>query len=201
MITVLSRISTVSPGSPMTRLMKSRVGSSGNLNTTTWPRWTGFFARTLSSRGSADGEYMTLLTRRWSPMRRLGSIEPVGILNACTTYVRMKRARITATTTDSRYSRATDFLKVAEASARDTVWDWAAAIGGYSSRSGRSWPSVDAQHGQECLLRNVHLDLVMSGGTGVSTPRTPCRSRRSESGARCPRHRHEARGRPSVDAQ
>src|SRR5438477_986680 len=100
---------------------------------------------------------MTLLTRRWSPMSRLGSIEPVGILNACTTYVRMKRARITATTTDSRYSRATDFLKVAEGSARDTVWDWAAAIGGYSSRSGRSWPSVDPQHGQECLLRNVHL--------------------------------------------
>ena len=38
-------------------------------------------------------------------------MEPVGILNAWTTKVRMKRARITATTTDSRYSRATDFLK------------------------------------------------------------------------------------------
>src|SRR2546425_626156 len=116
---------------------------------------------------------MTLLTRRWSPMRRLGSIEPVGILNACTTKVRMKRARITATTTDSRYSRATDFLKVAEASARAGGWGWAAAIGRYSSRSRSSTRSVDAQHGQKRLLRYVHLDLVMSGGTGPSTPRTP----------------------------
>ena len=71
-------------------------------------------------------------------MRRLGSIEPVGILNACTTKVRMNRARITATTTDSRYSRATDFLKVAEASARAGLCGWAAAIGGYSSRM---WPN------------------------------------------------------------
>jgi hypothetical protein len=44
-------------------------------------------------------------------MRRLGSIEPVGILKAWTAKVRMKSAMITATTIDSRYSRKTDFLK------------------------------------------------------------------------------------------
>ena len=38
-------------------------------------------------------------------------MEPVGILKAWTTKVRMNRARMTATTIDSRYSRATDFLK------------------------------------------------------------------------------------------
>ena len=43
-------------------------------------------------------------------MSRLFSIDPVGILKACTTNVRMKVARMKATTRDSRYSRATDFL-------------------------------------------------------------------------------------------
>jgi hypothetical protein len=38
-------------------------------------------------------------------------MEPVGILKAWTAKVRMKRARTTATTTDSRYSRATDLRK------------------------------------------------------------------------------------------
>src|SRR5262245_34445660 len=44
-------------------------------------------------------------------MSRLGIIEPVGILKAWTAKVLMKRARTTATTTDSRYSRATDLRK------------------------------------------------------------------------------------------
>src|SRR5262245_54129580 len=48
-------------------------------------------------------------------MRRLFSIEPVGILNACTTHVRTNSARITAITIDSKYSRTTDFLKGAVA--------------------------------------------------------------------------------------
>ena len=43
-------------------------------------------------------------------MSRLFSIEPVGILNACTTNVRMNSARITAMTIDSKYSRTVDFL-------------------------------------------------------------------------------------------
>src|SRR6266568_4404980 len=37
-------------------------------------------------------------------------MDPVGILKAWMAKVRMNRARMTATTTDSRYSRATDFL-------------------------------------------------------------------------------------------
>ena len=36
-------------------------------------------------------------------MRRLSSIEPVGILNAWTTNVRMNSARMTAMTIDSKY--------------------------------------------------------------------------------------------------
>ncbi len=43
-------------------------------------------------------------------MSRFGSIDPVGILNACTTNVRMKSARMTAITIVSKYSRTTDFL-------------------------------------------------------------------------------------------
>src|SRR5262245_58853005 len=43
-------------------------------------------------------------------MRRFSSIDPVGILNACTTNVRMNSARITAMTIDSKYSRSVDFL-------------------------------------------------------------------------------------------
>ena len=45
-------------------------------------------------------------------MSRFCSIDPVGILNACTTQVRTNSARITAMTIDSKYSRAVDFLKV-----------------------------------------------------------------------------------------
>ena len=43
-------------------------------------------------------------------MSRLFSIEPVGILNAWTTNVRMNSARMTAMTIDSKYSRTVDFL-------------------------------------------------------------------------------------------
>src|SRR5262245_33609498 len=43
-------------------------------------------------------------------MSRLFSIEPVGILNACTTNVRTNSARMTAITIDSKYSRTVDFL-------------------------------------------------------------------------------------------
>ena len=44
-------------------------------------------------------------------MSRFSSIDPVGILNACTMNVRMNSARITAMTIDSKYSRTVDFLK------------------------------------------------------------------------------------------
>jgi hypothetical protein len=56
------------------------------------------------------GAKTNLLTSRWSPMSRLFSIEPVGILKACTMKVRTKSARMTATQIDSKYSRAVDFL-------------------------------------------------------------------------------------------
>ncbi len=42
-------------------------------------------------------------------MSRLFSIDPVGILKACTTQVRTNSARITAMTIDSKYSRTVDF--------------------------------------------------------------------------------------------
>ena len=70
----------------------------------------------LSMLNPKDGEYTSLLTSKWSPINRLGSIEPVGILNAWTAKVRMNSARITATTIDSRYSRKTDFLNASSGS-------------------------------------------------------------------------------------
>src|SRR4029078_8580450 len=54
-------------------------------------------------------------------MRRFVSMEPVGILNACTMNVRMNVARMKATTSDSRYSRATDFLQVGEGGGPDAM--------------------------------------------------------------------------------
>src|SRR5882724_12216961 len=45
----------------------------------------------------------------WSPISRFCSIEPEGILNACTMKVRAKVAKITAIRSASRYSRETDF--------------------------------------------------------------------------------------------
>src|SRR4029079_10859463 len=54
-------------------------------------------------------------------MRRFVSMDPVGILNACTMNVRMNVARMKATTRDSRYSRATDFLKWEEGEGADAM--------------------------------------------------------------------------------
>src|ERR671921_393427 len=100
----------VSPGRPMTRLMKSRSGSSGYLNTITSPRRGSLTGSTFLPIASGVGPKTNLLTSRWSPISRLFSIDPVGILNACTTHVRTNSARITAMTIDSKYSRRTDFL-------------------------------------------------------------------------------------------
>src|SRR5436190_3290067 len=110
MYTFFSLTSTVSPGSPMTRLMKSRSGSTGYLNTMTSPRLMVPIGRSARSSRDSVGPKMNLFTSRWSPISRFSSIEPVGILNACTTNVRMKSARITAMTIDSKYSRTIDFL-------------------------------------------------------------------------------------------
>ena len=66
-------------------------------------------------------------------MSRLFSIEPVGILNACTTQVRTNSARITAMTIDSKYSRTSDFWK---------------AVGHHDS-------VPDLEHRQERFLRDL----------------------------------------------
>src|SRR5687768_12955842 len=94
----------------MTRLMKSRSGSSGYLKTTTSPRRMVRIGRMPRSAADSAGPKTNLLTSRWSPIRRLFSIEPVGILKAWTAQVRTNSARITAVTIDSKYSRTTDFF-------------------------------------------------------------------------------------------
>src|SRR5262245_7057227 len=55
-------------------------------------------------------ENRNLFTSRWSPTRRLSSMEGVGILNACTTNVVPNSARITVTTRLSKYSRSVDCI-------------------------------------------------------------------------------------------
>src|SRR5438128_1755456 len=74
-------------------------------------------------------------------MSRLGSIDPEGILKACTTNVRMNSASTTAITSDSKYSRAIDFLNAGVA---------------------RRLPfGSDLQHGQERLLRDLHASHAL----------------------------------------
>src|SRR5512138_2679150 len=51
---------------------------------------------------------MNLLTSRWSPTSRVGSMEPDGILKAWTTKVRMRNARAREMTMASAYSLQTD---------------------------------------------------------------------------------------------
>src|SRR6476646_7404604 len=101
-------------------------------------------SRALSSPDSL-GPRTNLLTSRWSPTRRLFSIEPVGILNACTTNVRMKSARMTAMTIDSKYSRSVDFGCVVAM----VVWP------------GGSPPCcllfTDLQHREKRFLRDIDL--------------------------------------------
>src|SRR5687768_6880012 len=88
--------------------MKSRSGSSGYLNTRMSPRSMSSIGSSVFSRPLSDGAKTNLFTSRWSPINRLFSIDPVGILNAWTTNVRTNSARMTATQIDSKYSRAVD---------------------------------------------------------------------------------------------
>src|ERR1041384_8521083 len=53
------------------------------------------------------GAKMNLLTSRWSPIKIVFCIEPVGTFTACTTNVMPKSAMIAVTTSDSKYSRQT----------------------------------------------------------------------------------------------
>src|SRR5580704_3920930 len=94
---------------------------------------------------------MILLTRMWSPMSSVGSIEPDGILYACTKNVRMMIASTSAMIIASPYSRATDFCPARSGSR---------ALSGCileMLRAGSATIALlpDLQQGQESLLRNL----------------------------------------------
>src|SRR5690606_24990339 len=93
--TVPFLISTLSPVSPIIRLTKSLLGSTGYLNTAIWP----LFGSTL---GIA---YQNLSTSTRSPTSSVGIIEPLGIQNACITKVLRTSARTSAQNTVSIVSR------------------------------------------------------------------------------------------------
>jgi len=57
--------------------------------------------------------YTNLFTRMWSPIESVGIIDPEGILNACTTNVRIVNASRIASANASAYSRTTDLFRVA----------------------------------------------------------------------------------------
>src|SRR5579872_3149263 len=82
-------------------------------------------------------------------MSRLFSMEPVGILNAWTTNVRMNRARMTAMTIDSKYSRTADFLNglgmPCSTSRAETAKGWRGLLFG-----------SHLEHCQKSLLRNLY---------------------------------------------
>src|SRR3990172_9437021 len=90
---------------------------------------------------------MNLLTRMWSPTRSVGIIEPDGILNACTTKVRIRSASRTAMRIASAYSRTTDFFRT--------------RVIGCGTVSGSVWftgwvtASRGPQHGEERFLRDL----------------------------------------------
>src|SRR5271156_1826420 len=95
---------------------------------------------------------MILLTRMWSPMSSVGSIEPDGILYACTKNVRMKIASTSAMNIASPYSRATDFWPGARSVSR--------ALSGCTLEMLRAGSATiallpDLEQGQESLLRNL----------------------------------------------
>src|SRR6266571_3214285 len=67
------------------------------------PRWSGRYGRNLSYQAPVPPK-INLLTTRWSPISSVPSIDADGILKACTMKVVPNRARITVTSSDSRYS-------------------------------------------------------------------------------------------------
>src|SRR5687768_17286726 len=115
------------------------------------PRRIGSAGRIARSKPVSVGANTILFTSRWSPISRLFSIEPVGILNACTTNVRTKSARITATHSDSKYSRGVDFLNRAGGGGAAAVF---AFTGGMPCRLFLVF--ADLQHRQERFLRYFH---------------------------------------------
>src|SRR5271155_1322543 len=96
---------------------------------------------------------MILLTRIWSPMSSVGSIEPDGILYAWMKKVRMKIASRSAMTIASPYSRATDFC--AGASSALSRACCVRALGMVRAGSATIALLPDLEQGQESLLRNL----------------------------------------------
>ena len=76
MKTTLLRISTVPPGSPITRLMKS-AGVLGVLEHDHVAALDGLLGKELVLQRAEEPEYTTLFTSRWSLIRRFVSMEPV----------------------------------------------------------------------------------------------------------------------------
>jgi hypothetical protein len=102
--------------------MKSRDGSRGNWKTRIsarrGSRRRGTVKSAIRVRGTSTMVPTSiLLTSRWSPIWRVSSMEPEGILKAWTTKVRMTRARATATRMASVHSRAADFRRASRSSA------------------------------------------------------------------------------------
>ena len=93
----------------MTRLMKSRSGSSGYLKTMIIAATDRLDRQQCLFQARHRRRKHKLASREGDrPISRLFSIDPVGILKAWTMKVRTKSARMTATQIDSKYSRAVD---------------------------------------------------------------------------------------------
>src|ERR1700691_3068457 len=85
-------------------------------------------------------------------MSSVGSIEPDGILYACTKKVRMKTASTSAMIIASTYSRVTDFCAGARSASRAFS---ACALGMLRAGSATAALLPDLEQGQESLLRNL----------------------------------------------
>src|SRR4029078_6499501 len=96
-------------------------------------------------------------------MRRFVSMDPVGILNACTMNVRMKVARMKATTSDSRYSRATDFLKLDEGGEADAMRRHFSLVSAEARRSQQSFRIEPGLEGAADVLHELGGVPVVEG--------------------------------------
>src|SRR4029079_13666920 len=96
-------------------------------------------------------------------MRRFVSMEPVGILNACTMNVRMNVARMKATTSDSRYSRATDFLKVGEGGGADAMRSHFSLVSGEASGPQELFAVAPGLEGAADVLHESGRVVVVEG--------------------------------------
>src|SRR5437867_9511808 len=121
--------------------MKSLLSSSGNLNTIISPRWGSENRIRIVSQYGSLKSYRNFVTRMWSPIVRVGTIEPEGILKAWTMKVRMNRARMIAMRIASPYSRQRGLLRT------DSVRSPPAGdpVIGAGSIDGTTTPSLSAE--------------------------------------------------------